>query len=65
MPMLGIRLQVRGAVAGALPARSVRVQLGLVAPAVVRGIGGSCQLFLPRSHSSVHRICSHERRKGK
>lgn len=46
MAMLGIRLEVRDAVAAALLVRSRHVQLGLVAPAVVRGIGGSCQLFI-------------------
>ena len=50
MSMLGIRLQVRdvvaaAAAAAALPARLSRVELGLVALAVVHGIGGNCQLF--------------------
>jgi len=65
--MLGIRLQVLdAAAAAALLTRLGRVQLGLVAPAEVHGIGGSCQLFFIRV-SIVARIyfCIHEQPKEK
>jgi hypothetical protein len=49
--MLGVRLQRRELLLLLLCAgRLDRVQLGLVALAVVHEIGGSCQLFLSAFH---------------